>query len=126
MGYRLPEVEVESGFDHSTLNIKGYDLEIETNSVKSRTGIYISKDINYSRKIDLEGVNSHIIVIDIEGRSEIRRIINVYRCFNPQEGISAREKFKNQLVLIKKAMIPDTVLLGDFNLDYEKIYDDNY
>ena len=51
----MQEVEVESGFDHSTLNIKGYDLEIETNSVKSRTGIYISKDINYSRKIDLEG-----------------------------------------------------------------------
>ena len=58
----MQEVEVESGFDHNTLNIKGYDLEIETNSVKSRTGIYISKDINYSRKIELEGVNSHIIL----------------------------------------------------------------
>ena len=104
MGYRLPEVEVESGFDHSTLNIKGFDLEIEINSVKSRTGVYISKDINYSRKIELEGVNSHLIVIDIEGRSEIKRIINVYICFNPQEGISAREKFKNQLVLNTPSM----------------------
>ena len=35
----MQEVEIESGLDHSILNIKGFDLEVETNSVKSRTGI---------------------------------------------------------------------------------------
>ena len=37
-----------------------------------------------------------------------------------------REKFKYQLRLIKDAMMPKTVILGDFNINYEKIYDDNY
>ena len=99
---------------------------MEENSVKSRTGIYISKDLFYRRKKSLEGVDSHLVVIDIEVRSDFRRIINIYRCFNPQEGITPREKFKTQLKLIKNAMIPNTIVLGDFNLDYDKIYNDNY
>ena len=73
----MQEVEIESGFDHSILNIKAFDLEVEMNLIKSRTGIYVSKDLNYSRKSDLEGLNSHLIVIDIEGNSEIKRISNM-------------------------------------------------
>ena len=75
---------------------------------------------------DWETLKLNRFKVDIEVNSDVKRIINVYRCFNPQEEISPREKFKYQLGLIKNAMTTKTVILGDFNIDYEKIYDDNY
>ena len=54
--------------------------------------------MNYPRKTNLEGIDSHLVIIDIEGISDIKRIINVYRCFNPEGNTTAREKFRNQLI----------------------------
>ena len=122
----MQEVEIENGFDTNLLSMKGFELEIENNSIKSRSGIYITENLKYTRKRNLEGKDSHLVIIDFEENSEIKRIINIYRCFNPNGNVTPREKFKYQLNLIKNAMIPKTVLLGDFNLDYEKIYDDSY
>ena len=53
-------------------------------------------------------------------------MINVYRSFNPQNNVNAGEKFKNQLSLIKNAMTVNTIFVGDFNLDYTRVHDDNY
>ena len=119
------EVELESGCDPEILSIKDYNLEIELNSVKSRVGVYINKSVEYMRMSNLEGVNSHIVIIDIPNCS-IKRIINVYRSFNPQNNVNAREKFKYQLEIIKKAMTERCIVIGDFNIDYAKIFDVNY
>ena len=55
------------------------------------------------------------------------RLINVYRSFAPQSGVSQREKFKYQLLLIKNALRnKNCMLLGDFNLNYVKKNDVNY
>ena len=70
---------------------------METNSLKSRTAIYVSNSISYRRMYNLEGTNSHIVIIDLEGPITVKRIINVYRSFNPQNNVSARDKFKYQL-----------------------------
>ena len=40
--------------------------------------------------------------------------------------MNAREKFKYQLDLLKNAITKDTLLLGDFNLDFAKQNDVNY
>ena len=40
----LQEVEVENGFDLDLLSLRGFDLEMENNEVKSRAGIYIAKN----------------------------------------------------------------------------------
>ena len=69
----------------------------------------------YTRRNDLEGVDSNLLVIDLECKT---RIINVYRNFNPQGGVSARDKFNYQLGIILLAINKETVILGDFNLDY--------
>ena len=69
----LQEVEVEHGFDVKLLSIRGYDFLMEKNSVKSRNGIYVSNSIHSTRKTDLEGINSHLVIIDIEGISDIKR-----------------------------------------------------
>jgi hypothetical protein len=46
----------------------------------------------------------HEKVIDIKAKTKVR-LINIYRCFNPQEGISAKAKFLIQLDLISKAVV---------------------
>ena len=67
-----------------------------------------------------------MVIIDIKDIKVPLRLINIYQSFSPQNNISARDKFKYQLLLIKKAFNENSILLGDFNLDYSKINDDNY
>ena len=88
--------------------------------------IYISNSVQYKRMQSLEGLDSHILIINLVGQGALKRIVNVYRSFNPQNNVNARMKFKYQLELIKNAMIDGCVILGDSNLDYAKVYDDNY
>ena len=83
----MQETEINNDININELSTSKYCLEIENNSVKSRVGFYISKDINYVRRTDLEGLNSHVIIIDITGESKLR-VINVYRSFAPQGGES--------------------------------------
>ena len=89
---------------------------MEKNSLKSRVGFYIAKTLRYVRRSDLEGTDSNLIIIDIEG-SLNTRLINVYRSFAPQNGVSQRDKFKYQLALINTAMCNvNSILLGDFKI----------
>ena len=86
----------------------------------------MSKTLSYVRRIDLEGSDSNLFIIDLKG-TLYTRLINVYRSFSPQNGISQREKFKYQLSLIKKALCyKNGILLEDFNLNFTKKNDINY
>ena len=121
----LQEVEVEFGFNSSLLEFGGYSLEVETNSLKSRTAIYIKNGIRYNRRYDLEGNNSHLVIIDVKAEVDTR-IINLYRCFTPQDGSTARQHFQIQLDLIKGSYVPKSIVLGDFNIDYGRKFDVTY
>ena len=88
----MQETEVPKDIDHNELMIPGYLMELEQNSVKSRVGFYISKSVSYVRRFDLEGKDSNLIIIDVEGTLNTR-LINVYRLFTPQNNMSQREKF---------------------------------
>ena len=48
------------------------------------------------------------------------RIINMYRSFRPQGLLSPNEIFSKQLDIIRKAMSPECIVLGDFNLDVRR------
>ena len=122
----MQEVEIGNNFDPKLLSLKNFQFELETNSLKARAGIYISNEVKYRRMLNLEGINSHIVIIDTEGIKNVKRIINVYRSFNPQNNVNAREKFIYQLGLIKNAMCTQCLVIGDFNLDYSRVHDDNY
>ena len=119
--------EVDLLVNHPTelLSFPGYNLETETNNLKIRVGVYVNERIKYRRRSDLEGTNSHIVILDIEGHKNLR-IISIYRTFKPQENITAREKFNYQLNLIKIALTPESILLGDFNIDDAKRFEVNY
>jgi hypothetical protein len=88
-------------------------------------GIYIKNTVKYLRKFEMVGEDSHLMIVDIKAKTSIR-LINIYRCFNPQEGISAKAKFLIQLDLISKAVVPNMFIVGDFNIDYKKRFDVEY
>ena len=122
----IQELEVEADFDCNLLNIPGYFFEYEMNDYKRRVGCYIKNNLRYKRKFDLEKENDHLIILDLEsGIRRTRRIINIYRSFNPRN-LTAVELFETQLNIIKNAFTTETVLVGDFNLDNNKRMDVNY
>jgi hypothetical protein len=101
------------------MSFKNFNYESEINDVISRVGLLINSGLDYTRRRDLEGTNNHLIIIDIMS-TKTTRIINIYRPFNPRSGIHPRQFFISQLNLIKYAMTSNTVLMGDFNLDWSK------
>ena len=63
------------------LMTSGYCLESENNSVKLRVGInlvgmHISKLISYIRRVELEGLDSNLTIIDLVGESLDVRTLN--------------------------------------------------
>ncbi len=86
---------------------------------------YIKNSISYKRRVDLEGENHHIIILDVESSPPVR-ILTIYRTFNPQCGCTPRENFREQLNTISNATTTSTILLGDFNLDENKQHLANY
>ena len=111
----LQETEVPQNYPENNLNCNGFLLELEQCENKMRSGIYISKGINYTRRYDLEKKGHHIVIIDVCVETKIR-IINVYRSFRPY-GMSPAKLFENQLKIIKKSLTCNSVVMGDFNLD---------
>ena len=67
----MQETEVTGNINVKELETSNYSLELETNTVKSRVGFYISKKLNYVRRKDLEGINSNVIIIDVIGSVNI-------------------------------------------------------
>ena len=99
----MQEVDIVNDCPKNLMSFPGYKIEIETNESKSRVATYIKDNIKYVRRIDLEGKNNHLVIIDIEQNPKMR-IINIYRSFNPQ-----REKFKYQLQLTRNALNESTI-----------------
>ena len=72
----LQEIKVENNFPNDLLNCGGYTLEIEQNTGKRRSGIYVRNDVQYTRRSDLEIEDCHVVIIDaIIGK--VVRIINL-------------------------------------------------
>ena len=114
----LQEIELKHDYPVNLLGSNTFDFEVETNDNKRRVGILIKNTLKYKRRVDLEKKNCHLIIIDLELDKTIR-IITLYRSFRPTDRLSATELFTKQLDLIRSNTIPNTILLGDFNLDAE-------
>jgi hypothetical protein len=121
----LQETEISPELDVNLISFPGFGYESETNSIKARVGCFIKNGINYKRCYKLEGVNAHLINIDVKAERNIR-IINIYRTFSPQGGVGARPMLPYHLDLIKNAFKKNTILLGDLNLNWSKKGMQNY
>lgn len=115
----LQETEIEYNFDHNLMSFANFNYESESNDKRSRVGCYVSSKLNYVRRQDLEEPNLHIIIIDIKSLKNTR-LINIYRPFNPQSNETPRNFFNKQLQIIANAYNNNTILVGDFNLDWKK------
>ena len=112
----MQEVELQKDYPSQLMTFPGFSIEVEMNDTKSRVAILIKSTINYTRRLELEGKNSNLMIIDIDDGTNLR-VINIYRSFTPQDNIGQREKFKYQLNLMKIAITNNTIILGDFNID---------
>ena len=65
-----------------------------------------------------------MLIIDLTGPPQTR-IVNVYRPFNPKQ-ISEMSFFCNQVTKLDEIVIPNTIILGDFNLDINKKHLEKY
>ena len=83
----MQEIEIKPDYDQGLLSFKGYSLLVEKNVVKSRTGMFIKDGIKFTRRNELEGIDSGLVIVDLELSSKVR-IIGVYRVFNPHGQIS--------------------------------------
>ena len=119
----MQETELPSDYPARLLSFRDYQIQVEVNSQKSRVAVYIKNCVKFTRRYDLEGVDSQLVIIDIQGDREIR-LINIYRSFNHQNGRTQKENFVSQLQLLKTACTANTII--DFNLDHAKRYDVNY
>ena len=61
----MQETEVDANLNENLLQIPGYYLELEQNEIKKRVGIYIKRGITYKRLNELEGMNNHLVIIEI-------------------------------------------------------------
>ena len=98
------------------LNCGGYTLELETNTDKKRSGIYLRNNLKYVRRQDLEKENLHIVIVDVYTSTKIR-IINIYRSFRPPNRMNPNLFFNEQLKILSSALCNNCIILGDFNLD---------
>ena len=62
----MQETEIQMGFPENVLNSGGYNIELEMNTVKKRVGVYVQRQVNYVRRLDLEKENHHIVKIDVK------------------------------------------------------------
>ena len=86
----LQEVELTHDYPIDNLATKDYKIEVENNELKARTAIYIKDNIVYTRMNNIEEQGLGIIVVDIILEKKFR-IINLYRVFNPVNGMTQRE-----------------------------------
>ena len=121
----MQEVEVEQNYNQNLLKDLNYRIEIEINSIKSRSAIMIKNGINYKRKRDIEGNDLGLVIIDLNGSNKYR-IVNLYRSFNPPNNASQLSFFKSQLTVLESALTTSKnckiIIAGDFNLDENKRY----
>ena len=65
-----------------------------------------------------------MIILDL-GTSNLTRIINLYRPFNPTD-CPEREFFNFQFTKLNHIITTSTIIMGDFNLDLKRTADSTY
>ena len=121
----MQETELEKNYPINILSTPTYEFESEKNTGKKRIGVYINRHLKYNRRKDLEETDCHIIIIDIISTTNVR-LISLYRSFRPPNGMSPAALFEKQLNIVERNCLPNTIVLGDFNLDFKMKWRNDY
>ena len=68
----LQETEIPCNVDIKVLSIPGYTIEVDNNSQSRRVATNVKSCIKYKRRVDLEQLEGHMIVIDLMGIAAFR------------------------------------------------------
>ena len=122
----LQETEISVNTDLTLLQIENYGLELSISSSKSRIAVYVKNNIQYRRHKEI--IDTNVIMLTMDGNYEIKQLCGIYRPFKLMQAVNHYEAFKVQLKQITDFISDEKkcVLLGDFNLDYEKVFTQNY
>ena len=74
-------------YPKNLLTFKNYNIEVENNTIKARSCIYIKDNIQYTRRGDQEGMENNVVILEM--KSII--ILNLYRPFANQNNKSPTE-----------------------------------
>ena len=124
----LQEVEITDGDDLTLLELNGFAMEIEKGQGKRRTMIYIRNTLKYKRNEDKEKPNCHVILITVKENNKLIQLASLYRPFKLTTRNTHKEEFADQLEILRTHLdsgLP-SILLGDFNIDYNKKGHPNY
>ena len=122
----LQETEIPIQTEEKLLFIIGYKLEMAMASKTIRTVVYIKTDILYTRHH--ENKDNNVLMLALNDKYNVQQLIGIYRPFKLINCPSRLEAFKDQLKTITD-FIQDgksIVMIGDFNLDYNKKDTSNY
>ena len=100
----LQEVEITKDYNSNLLTSKNYKIEVEDNEIKARCAIVIKDNLECTRRSDLEVINMGIVIIDLLGCNQYR-LVNIYRSFNPSNGMTPMHFFDAQLSIVKRAVL---------------------
>ena len=122
----LQEAELKTSNLGNHLNIPGYIIETSVSSSTIRTVAYIQKDVIYKRVI--EKMDTNVIKLNMDSAYEINQIVGIYRPFKQLNNESRYEHFKSQIKEITDFLQDgkNSIITGDFNLDYAKSSQQNY
>ena len=104
----IQEADIPKNFLEENLNCNNFVLELEMNNDKKRSGIYLSKNIKYKWRKDLEKENMHIVIVDVYVEKCIS-IVSVYRSFRPID-MTPGKFFEVQLEILAKAQCSITLV----------------
>jgi exonuclease III len=105
----MQETELEPDLPTNILSSSDFVFEPEKSLIKKRVGLYIRKITPYTRRIDLEEHNCHVIIIDVNVECKYH-IIALYRSFKPPDQLSPIYYFRKQMRIVESKTITNTVI----------------
>jgi hypothetical protein len=68
----VQETELNTNLDHSLLSFPSYIYEPEKCAIKARVGLFIHSGIKYVKRLDLEDVDCHVMIVDVPSETDLR------------------------------------------------------
>jgi len=112
----INEAEINVNHDHRLLSIKGYDLITPNGRQSTRIAAYVKSNLSYTVNNSDNKNDSISITID-----ELK-ILGIYRGFKLGEHLNATE----QILSLGNEISDHDVIIGDINLDYNKLGVESY
>ena len=122
----LQETEVHKNTNTDLLGIPGYTIEFGKSSETIRIVAYVKNGLKYTRIIEPE--DGCVIMLNIAGNYAHKQVCGLYRPFKMVRNLTRVDDWRSQIQSITDFIKTEesVMIVGDFNLDYDKLQVQNY